>query len=150
MNVISRKLSNKLKSIGLNQDSQFYYNKVDKYSRLCVKTKAGDCLVIKGPKMSTILPKNDTVSSAFTLSEINGFLKYYSKYFTTYFDVENSCWKINKDILKLYFMNQSNRKFMDDFIDIHQREYTSEVEAKGELLLFLIKSKFINPEDLNN
>jgi len=152
MDVINKILANKLKKIGVKRHSELYYVKKDNISRLCTKTKINNYLVIKGLKISTTIKKtkNVRVTSAFTLSEINNILKYYDNFFKVHFDINKNIWKINKSIFKLYFLNSKRRKYIDEFIEISDKEYSNEVNAKGEILLFLIKSEFIDVNDINN
>lgn len=93
--------------------------------------------------------KNIGVKRRITLSEINNILKYYEKYFKVYYNDKNM-WKINKSIFKIYFLNHTKRKYMSDFVKISDKDYKSEVDVKGEILHFLIKSEFIDTNDINN
>jgi len=152
MNVINKILANKLKKIGVKRHSEFFYIKKDKISRLCTKTKNNNYLIIKGLKTTKIIPKTEDISitSALSLSEINDILKYYTNYFKIYFDIDKNVWKINKSIFKIYFLNHTKRKYMDDFVELSNKEFINEVDVRGEILLFLIKSEFINTNDINN
>jgi len=83
-----------------------------------------------------------------SLSQINNILSYYIKYFKVYRN--KNTWKINKSIFKIYFLNHTKRKYMNEFIKISNEDYKTEVDAKGEILYFLIKSEFIDVNDINN
>jgi len=150
MDVINRILSIKFKKLGIKQESELYYVKEYKTSRLCIKMK-NNYLVVKGVKTSHLIKiKNDNyISSAFSLSEINNFLKYYSKYFKTYYDFNLNSWKINKNIFNIYFLSYDKRKYLNNFIEISENTYDREVDLMGDVLHFLLKSKFINPNDIN-
>ena len=151
MDVINRKISRDLKHLGIKQESDLFYVKKDNISRLCSKTPKGNYLIIKGLKMTKIIRKHEdiVVSSAFTLSEINNFLKYYNQYFKVYFDFESNSWKINKTIFKIFFLNHKKRKYIKEFNDMIKRNFNSEVNTKSEILSFLIKTEFININDIN-
>lgn len=151
INIISREISLKFKEMGMKCDSDLYYVKSDRFVRLCTKTRKGNYLVITGPKTTKLLRKNECrdISSALTLSEINDLLKYYSSYFKTYYDEKKNTWMIDKNIFKIYFLNHSKRKYMDDFIKLSKKTFDKEIDLMGEFLLFLIKSEFIDINDIN-
>jgi len=150
MDVINKNIAFKLKKIGVKQDSDLYYIKKDKISRLCAKTKRGNYLIIKGPKITKIISKNDKIriTSAFTLSEINNILKYYNNYFKIYYNFEDNTWKINKSIFKIYFLNHNKRKYINLFNDLINKKFNKEIDIKAELLYFLIITEFINIDDI--
>jgi len=125
IDVISKDLSSRLNDVGIKQHSEFYYIDQD-------------------------ITNDDSGISAFTLSEINEFLKYYDKYFKVDFDINTNSWKIDKNIFKIYFLNPNKRKYMGEFIEIHKKDYKTKVEVLGEILYFLISSNFIDSDDLNN
>ena len=89
------------------------------------------------------------VKSELPLSDNNIILKYF-EFFKVHYDINKNSWKINKDIFKIYFLNYSRRKYMDEFIKISDKDYDTEVDAKGSILYFLIKSEFIDASDINN
>jgi len=150
MNVINKNISFKLRDLGLSNNSEFYYVK-NRYSttKLCIKTNKNNYLIVKGKSLSKIIYKNKelTISPAYTLSEINNFIKYYSKYFKVFYDVDKNGWVINKSIFKIYFLDYNKRKFIKYFDDLSKFTFDNEVDAKGELFYFLIISKFIDVED---
>lgn len=152
MNVISRKLSKKFKDIGVNQKSLMYhvYNKSG-IPKLCIKTEYDNYLIVRNKSKGKILYKSNIkeIYSAFDLSEINNMLKYYSRYFIVNYDVDHNHWKIDKSIFKIFFLNIYKRKNIGEAVDLIERDFSSEVEAKGELLYFLCFTEFLDVNDLN-
>jgi hypothetical protein len=150
MEVINRKLSIKLNELGFNIKNHFYYVTDNNITRLCTKTYKDNFVVIKGPKTSKLIKndKNITIIPTYTLSEINDTLKYYSKYFKVYYDINEKIWKLDKTIFKLFFLNYNKRKYIKKFENIINKKYDKEIDIKGDLLYFLLKTDFISINDI--
>lgn len=148
MLVTNKNISEKLKDIGIKQYSIFYYVLFNNNYELCTKTKNNNYLVISGNNISKIIKKPNEIISAFTLSEINNIIKYYYKYFNINYIFHEEKWIIDKSIFKLILLNYKKRKYIDDINKTIIKKYDFEIDAKGELLLLLLKINFIDINDL--
>jgi len=111
-------------------------------------------MVVSGNLKSKIIKHKDTnisnIYNTYTLSELNDIIKFYHRYFIIDYDYVKNKWIINKSIFKIYFMDIDKRKYIKDFDIVSNKEFDNEVDAIGELIIFLVKSKFINIDDINN
>lgn len=154
MIVLNKNICYKLYKAGVKKHSFFTYVKYNNISRLCVRIKKGDYLVIDGTMKGKTIHKNNAnvsvIYNAYSLSELNEILKFYHRYFIIDFNHTKNKWTINKSIFKIYFMDISRRGYINDFKEISNKEFENEVDAVGTLFLFLLTSKFINLDDINN
>jgi len=132
----NKNIAKELKEIGFNVDTIFYFIN----NKISIKLKDNNYCLLNGK----IIKDDKNILPTYTLSDINNILKYYDKYFTVYYDFSINKWKLNKNIFKIYFLNHTKRKYIDYFKEYIDIEYDSEVDAKSNLLFFLIKSNFIN------
>jgi hypothetical protein len=146
MYVTNKNISLNLKKLGLNINTKFYYCK----NNICIKLSNNNFLIIDEKNKSSKILQYDDYIPTFTLSEINFILKYYDKYFTSYYDITKNKWYLNKNIFKLYFLNYSKRKYIDFYKNKIDIEYDTEIDSKSNLLYFLIKTDFISINDINN
>jgi hypothetical protein len=145
IDIINRKLSLQFRKIELKNTNYFYVN-INNIVKLCSKYNNNFYFsIFSNKKINKKQCKN--ISPVLTIEEINNILKYYEKYFK--FDIVDNKYQLNPTIFKIFFLNYKNRKYINKFNVLKNKKFINEVDAKGELLLFLLKTNFISIKDLN-
>jgi hypothetical protein len=120
--------------------NDFYYIFYDNEYKLSFKVNEKTYCIINS-NLNIDNPKE--IIPCYSLSELKGVIKSYTKFFRIYYDDEKVSWVLDKSIFKLFFLDRKRILHIDEFNQIIKNIYTSETDLTGMLIYFLIKTNFI-------